>query len=209
MRTQETKIYKFEELNEEAQKYAIKKQMETHYQDDYLNEMITDCIKYKAVTDYCLPIDELKIEFSLSYCQGDGVAFYGKLDSQTMINIIRNSKDDDNCTLEESHISLLDKFGDISLDISRNSLGYHYSHYNTMNVFLCYDDMEFSDYELLENLKKFTNEIESFFQELIKRISKEMEQIGYDTIEDYCSEESCKDAIISNEYEFLACGKMV
>lgn len=31
--------------------------------------------------------EHLEVEYSLSYCQGDGVAFYGYLDTEDLINL--------------------------------------------------------------------------------------------------------------------------
>ncbi len=42
-----------------------------------MSEMIKDYIQHRLV-ELGYP-DDLTIEFSLGYCQGDGVAFYGKI----------------------------------------------------------------------------------------------------------------------------------
>ena len=95
--------------------------------------------------------DDLTIEYSLGYCQGDGVAFYGclgidnaqvlmkrllsttkgQVDAVSRVKNLIAQKDIDNMFL------VLREYAELQfceLDINRNSYGHHYSHWNTMRI---------------------------------------------------------------------------
>lgn len=113
MREETIKIYKFNELNPEAQKRAIQE-----YRDsidwDCESEIISEGFKIK-LNELGLPIDDL--EWRLSHSQGDGVAFYGDVD---MSVISRRLLDGENLSLYE----LIESEGFmISASIYRNSFG--------------------------------------------------------------------------------------
>ncbi len=92
--------------------------------------------------------DDLKIEYSLGYCQGDGMAFYGDLavddvkalmkrlfstelgqvDAVSRVKNLMAQKDIENM------LFVLREYGSCDLSITRNSYGHHYSHWNCMNI---------------------------------------------------------------------------
>lgn len=109
-------------------------------------DIITDYYHRKLV-ELGYP-DSMKVEYSLSYSQGDGMAFYGTLDEisiEKLMNrlmtqplegadpvkrvkrLIGNNIAKGMSAAFKEHLS-----GEIA--ISRNSFGNHYSHYNTMSL---------------------------------------------------------------------------
>lgn len=69
-------VYKFEELSREAKDKAIQRWYEN---EDYpfLNDDLTEELKYWLNEEKIEIVDGLKMYYSLSYCQGDGFCFIG------------------------------------------------------------------------------------------------------------------------------------
>ena len=213
MRVRETKIYQLDELSEASKKVAIAKQVESLHQDCFLADMIREDLTYEAEENYGLKLSDLTLEFSLGSCQGDGVAFYGELDHEAMMKLIKRQNEksfneNNELTFDFHEMELLERFPEISLDITRNCFGNHYSHWNTMLIELDMENMQPEVYELLEKLESFTDSISESFTNLIQSISKELEASGYDMIEGYTSEENAEETINCNDYEFFENGEL-
>lgn len=206
MRTIEFQVYNFEELPKKAQLNAIESNRD--FYDD-----IVGCFIMENYSDYLgslsYPTDE--IEYSLSYCQGDGMAFYGDLDVEKFINtrekdLIEFGLDKDDLR----RIKFLAREG-IEIKIERNSFGYHYSHFNTMSTNADYVEnyaYGSTNNKTLKQLEKSFDKLESFIQKDVKKVSHYLEGIGYDILEYYREDEQVKDALISNGYEFTESGKI-
>ncbi|PJG82794.1 hypothetical protein [Caviibacterium pharyngocola] len=80
--------------------------------------------------------DGLNIEYSLSYCQGDGMAFYGTLPCDSWITLYKqinpnkSEKEYRRFAFLSEYIANNEYYNDV--EITRNSFGHHYSHWNTM-----------------------------------------------------------------------------
>ncbi|MER2007459.1 MAG: hypothetical protein ABS939_08395 [Psychrobacillus sp.] len=211
MREETIKIYKFNELNPEAQKRAIQE-----YRDsidwDCESEIISEGFKIK-LNELGLPIDDL--EWRLSHSQGDGVAFYGDVD---MSVISRRLLDGENLSLYE----LIESEGFmISASIYRNSFGHHYSHWNTMSVEMNGDsadvitihlyDLDEDDEQWDEKLAKIESlilELEEKISNDIKEVSRELEKNGYEMISYIESDNAIEEAIEANDYEYTEDGSI-
>ena len=69
--TREYKVYNFNELNNESKDYAIEKYYETedyYFLEDDILEELYQLDKHKI-------FEEVKLRYSLSWCQGDGLSF--------------------------------------------------------------------------------------------------------------------------------------
>ena len=81
MKTIEIKLYKFDELSDKAKEYAINKWIELENQN-------TDLLHF--FSDYCAEQAEQKgftnarVQYSLGYCQGDGLSFSSGFDIETL-----------------------------------------------------------------------------------------------------------------------------
>lgn len=87
--------------------------------------------------------DDLTIEYSLGYCQGDGVAFYGDLsvdDVKALMNRLFSTEPGQVDAVSrvknlmaqkdiENMLSVLREYGSCDLSITRNSHGHHYPSY--------------------------------------------------------------------------------
>ena len=108
----------------------------------------------------------LTIEWSLSHCQGDGVAIYGTLNSDDAPNV--------------------NWHGASTATFTRNSHGHHYSHENCMTVALfSYDE---NGYEI--DADKATSET---FAEQFRDLCRELARSGYAEIENLTSEQAVLD----------------
>ncbi|HDL5009559.1 TPA: hypothetical protein PXA24_002360 [Mannheimia haemolytica] len=143
--------------------------------------------------------DTLNIEYSLNHCQGDGVAFYGRLGTDDLIQLFnhlnpqkRKQKMFANLL---THIESWETHDDIGFEIIRNRFGYRYSHWNTMELYAKTADqlVFFNDSDARRNwyfptskVYKYKGLWDEFIQDLeqyIKGTSREMESVGYQIIE--------------------------
>ena len=114
------------------------------------------------------PTDD--IGYSLSYCQGDGVAWYGDIDTEELVSLANrllsgNEKAAAKRAIEKG----------CSVSISRNSFGYHYSHFNTMDVVA---EDYYAD-ELTEFEASSLNALETAIQDDVRDVSHSLECDGY------------------------------
>jgi hypothetical protein len=134
-----------------------------------MSNLITHYFKH-ALEALKYPTDD--IGYSLSYCQGDGMAFYGDLDSEQLTfhaNRLLSG------TEKAAAKRAIEK--GFTCQIYRNSFGYHYSHYNTMNVsvddnYYCEDDATEFENAAFEAL------VEALEADIVS-ISQTLEEEGY------------------------------
>lgn len=76
MKTKTINLYSFNELSKEAQEKA---RAEWASKNDYpfLNEWMTERLK-DLLAEHKIKSDDMKVYYSLSYCQGDGAMFTGE-----------------------------------------------------------------------------------------------------------------------------------
>ena len=209
--TKTYKVYNYNELSDKA-KEKVKQ--------DYLDDPVRNDIFYEDCMETIhslFPQSDLKVQYSLSSCQGDGFNIYGTLDVFNMINLMRNK--------EKLPISLLneikkdvDTFTSEELDLLSQYYNYYCSSIKIPNNFrYCYsqaDYINFSDdwIEELENAKieyndeliiKFENFVRKFFSEL----NSLFEEAGYNFLYNV-SEEEMEDWCESNEYMFREDGTL-
>ena len=170
-------VYTFAELSSAAQEKALEK-VRTDLHDWIDDNQITDHLNgelYYALTgkhDGQISKKELTtrvgliIEWSLSHCQGDGVAIYGTLNSDDAPNV--------------------NWHGASTATFTRNSRGNHYSHEHCMTVALfSYDE---AGYEI--DADKDTTEK---FAEQFRDLCRELARSGYAEIEYLTGEQSALD----------------
>lgn len=182
MKEYKVQRYAFSELNEGARERAIAKAQQSLL--EYLDEReISDYLRGQieaALGGY--PDDDIEIAYSLSYCQGDGVAIYG---------MIRRS-DAPDLTWPE---------GADHVTMTRNSYGHHYSHYNSFSVDICDEEGEIVD--------DFDGT--GILETQLRDLCRELERAGYKYIEGMSSREAAIEYLENEEQEidplFLADGE--
>jgi hypothetical protein len=197
-------VYKYEELTEEA-----KEKVKTWYlegQEPYF--FSDDC---KMDLENLFGKNELDVQFSLSYCQGDGFNIYGKIYAEDIIECLEKhnggtqlAEFEDVLTEKEKKtiLNYAKECGAINLPMNNRCC------YSLANYIDIADDWEYqleyySYYTNIntETLKKF----ETLVRDIFGKLCKSYEKWGYEffyEISDEDLEEFCE----ANEYEFLADG---
>ena len=203
MRTEEVKIYKFDELGEEAKKIArewYKESMSNDFQAE--SEIITENLMETATDEMHNMIKDINVAWSLSNCQGDGVSFTGKIITENITSFLKLCLGRDLFASEVEVANFVDY-----IEFNRNRYE-NYVHKNTVKVTL---EVDVTEYEYKNHYKKDEiNNILDKFEEAIesKRIEvcNKLEYQGYSEIEYIYSDDSVDDNIICNEYEFYEDG---
>jgi len=189
MKTIELKIYKFEELDEQAQKYAIKKwiESESEYGDplNFFDEVCNEKANEKGFFD-------CEFEWSLGYCQGDGLSFsFKRFDN--LRQLIEKYTTPARAKIIENYISFSKMGG--------NDGHYSYASENDIEMSLDYNND-------CQNVLSIVESVESDLKDLYYQLCQELEKDGYEELEYQLSEENARESIIANEYDFTENGKM-
>lgn len=228
MREEIIKVYRFNELSESAQKFAIEKGSKSEYENLSMNSWV-DCNQeyYQGKTGF----KNIKISYSLSCCQGDGASIEFENTMLSELNFeneefkdIKNIMDKFekeikslDFLLNDDKKTIIEDMGETEVSSYRNNTAYY--HWNST----CCETVEFNDRsywcnydntipenciileDLIENLE---TKIEECITKVMHSIGKELENSGYAEIEYRTGEETIKGNIISNEYEFTSNGEM-
>jgi hypothetical protein len=151
--------YSFEELGKEAQDKAIE-DTRSLLNEWVPEEYLTEELEYELDRQLGGSASSIELRYSLSYCQGDGVATYGTLKRE-----------------EAPNLSWPDSVAYVEL--SRNSWSNHYSHYNTFNVEAFTEDDD-----------KVEGEGVSVLEGQLRDLCRDLARYGYDLIEKWTSEEA-------------------
>jgi uncharacterized protein YjbJ (UPF0337 family) len=204
MRTVKVNLYSVKELTGKAKDRAIEAGRQWHnetFDADNMTEQLQDHAKEKfgVVTDECM--------WSISFCQGDGVAFYGNLDLDVLSAKHRNV----------AAILRKAKKHDITLSVKIEGRNGRYHHYNTMDV-----EVE-NDYGFRYNGKKYREarltELERISDGLAEELRAAVKSILVDASHDtYSWGEDCiladseddaiEDLLDANDWEFDVNGRV-
>ena len=162
--------YSFSELNEEAREKAIDN-TQRHLLEWLGERELTDYLEGKLEEDLGSLPEDITIAYSLSYCQGDGVALYGRI----------YKREAPSFTWPE---------GSYYVDLVRNSWSNHYSHYNTFNVELSDESdepIDLSGSSLEDQLRTLCKKLERLGYKYIENETSRESAIQF--LEDQESEE--------------------
>ncbi|HMS42647.1 MAG TPA: hypothetical protein PKE69_20625 [Pyrinomonadaceae bacterium] len=164
----------FEELSKEAKEVAIENEKNSgrRFDDDDASFLTEDFQNQLAEKGF----EAVKVFWSLAYCQGDGVAFYGRVYANDLKEKDSHAK---------KLIGRLETAGDeISVEITGANGWYH--HRNSMTVEVDFEN-ETDDEDLPARLKialpVWREDFESYLAERVKEISDELEKCGYAEID--------------------------
>ena len=187
-------VYMYEELSPEAQGKALSK-FDLDYSDWLYDDMIL--VFRDRVGNL---IDNFSLEYSLNYCQGDGVCFYGKLEGKK----------------ELLALAKLVYGNDIPHDIKRlceqeilwsvdfRKINYYYSHPYTVDIYT-----EANRNYFLPHTEKIVNRFEKHIKNWFIDLCKDMEKYGYDNIGYYNSDECKKEYIADAMIEYFEDGSVL
>jgi hypothetical protein len=164
------KLRFFWELNKSAQDTAVAEECEQPERFDWDDAAIlTEDFKMQ-LAERGFP--DVEVFWSLGYCQGDGVTFYGSVYPTDL-----KEKDPD----AKKFIEALEKAGDC-LSIGIAGENNHYHHSNSMTVEVEFES-ESDDEEIPARLKiarpVLREDFESYLEEKVKEISRDLEKDGY------------------------------
>ena len=216
MKTIHTVAYEFYELDYKAKEKARSLCRDSNNEVGISVDDVSEDFKNTLAE---IGLGELKAWWSLSCCQGDGVAFDGQVDLDAFIakqpEILENIKKwgwtaerytkfligEDFC---KDVIGLAAQGVQIGAHIKLRG---HYTHWNSMDVtfeILCAGDNE--DPGASERQEKKVNELQEQFHEYIKDLSRQFESDGYAIIEGNSSDEYIDEEIEANGWLFTKSG---
>ena len=206
IQTVEYELYKYNELSDEAKEKV--KQWWLDNQDSYgFTEMVKEDLK-------CLFGDnDLEVQYSLAYCQGDGFNIYGEVDTENIFKCLEEHRGGTQLAEFENRLTDKEKktilhyaeeCGAIKLPMN-NRYSYSMADYIDIADDWEYDLENYSGYKNINKkaLEKFELLVKGIFGKLCRSYEKEGYEYFYE-IDEETLEEICE----ANEYEFLANGKI-
>ena len=196
MRKVEYEILTFEELLEESKQVAIQEKRDEGTWEEWDSSDLEEMWQ-EELTSYGWK--NPKIRFSLSYCQGDGVSFLGKLPLEVALKI-----DYITSRLDFKVIYKLRKLIDHGIEFSLESCNNRCVHEKSVKVYVNWGDLSHKSCTRLEKLvEKMRELVDDWRLHLCKTFEKE----GYEEIEYHDSDEWIKEELISVDAEFYPNGK--
>lgn len=201
------KVYDFAELSEDAKNKVKAWYLNSFYQ----NEEFSD--RCKEELSHRFPKSDLKVQFSLGYCQGDGVNVYGTLNLKDVlynlsITPLTSFKPKDSFTEKEKRtLCCYAKECGWEITLPQN---YRYAYCMVDRIDLA-EEWEYILTEItppFKNLnKKLMKRFQQYIVDLFTKFCAELEATGYHffySIDD----ESMAYVCATNEWEFLEDGKL-
>lgn len=201
--TVEYEVYKYNELSESAKEKV--KQWYLNGQEPFI--FTEGC---KMDLENLFGKNNLDVQYSLNYCQGDGLNIYGTIDAESIFNCLEKhnggtqlKRFENTLTEDEKKIILeyAEECGEIKLPMNNR---YCYSLADYIDIVEEWAwRLEYADYTNIneEVLKKFENLVREIFTELCSAYEKQGYEFFYE-ISDEDLEEMCE----ANMYEFLEDG---
>jgi hypothetical protein len=193
MKTRTVNVYEFKELSKEAQEKAIEHFKDLKQNDGDLLFFFSDDVSEQLKENGW---NDVKLAYSLSRCQGDGLSFSGKLDLKWFLENEYSHK------LPKYKINALCEY--VYSVHSKGNTG-HYSYANKSQIE--YSE-NYQNGEHWDRLDKLFQDVLLEIQNQYVNLCSKFEKQGYDEIEFQLSDECIEGDIEANEYEFLESGKM-
>ena len=204
--TREYKVYNFSELSEDA-----KEKVKQWYLDDDFRPCEFENI-YTEDLRYLFNNSDLKLQFSLSYCQGDGLNIYGKLDLMDVFTAIRDTEHSGD--LFEQYKDLFSEHEQKTIEAYMEVCGREVElPYNRHYCYCIHDGVDFAD-DWIESLEycRYKNiqidtirKMEKLVGRMFENLSATYEKYGYDyfyNADDEVVNETCE----ANGWRFLEDG---
>ncbi len=181
-------VYEFDELPNEVQKKVIDR-----YRDSYVD--IEDAMNLEFI-NYVGYLD-LKLSYSLSCCQGDGVSFTGMAEGREEVlelaNLVYSGE------VPRKILRLINWGIIIDVQFVRNSS--HYVHKHTVDVIV--ESLIPCHYYIYRAICEFERAIKQWYLNTCNAL----ETFDYNTIDTMRSDDYVRECIIANDLEFTEDGK--
>lgn len=204
--TREYKVYNFSELSEDA-----KEKVKQWYLDDDFRPCEFENI-YTEDLMYLFNNSDLKLQFSLSYCQGDGLNIYGKLDLTDVFSAIRDAEHSSDLFAQyknlfsEHEMKTIEAYMEVcgrEIELPYNR---HYCYCVADRVDFADDWIESLEYCRYKNIQIDTiRKMEKLVIRMFENLSATYEKYGYDyfyNADDEVVNETCE----ANGWRFLKDG---
>lgn len=200
----EYNVYKYNELSEDA-----KEKVKQWYLEGQPAFIFTEDCKEDLYNLF--GENDLEVQYSLAYCQGDGFNIYGEIDAEDILKCLENHNGGtqlekyENVLTEKEKKTILNyasECGKIKLPMN-NRYCYSLADYIDIKDNWEYDLEVYSGYKNInvDVLKKFENLVKNIFSTLCSSYEKSGYEFFYEI-----SEEDLEDMCESNGYEFLEDG---
>lgn len=204
--TVEYKVYKYNELTDEAKEKA--KQWYLDGQSDLSFIFTEDC---EMDLENLFGKNDLEVEYSLGYCQGDGFNIYGEINAENIFDCLE--KHNGGTQLKEFENLLTDKekrtilcyqkeCNNIKLP-QNGRYGYCMADYIDIVDDWTYDLEEYSCFSNIN--KDVLEKFEYMVKEMFGKLCKDYEEAGYKFFYEI-NDEDMEDVCDANDYEFLVDG---
>lgn len=202
--TVEYEVYKYNELSDKAKEKV--KQWYLEGRNEYI--FTEDC---EEDLHNLFGENELKVQYSLGYCQGDGFNIYGKVSAKNILNCLEEHnggtqlEEFENVLTEKEKKTILhyaEECGDIELP-SNNRYCYCIARHTDIA-----DDWEYQleNYSGYKNInKEVLEKFESMVHGIFEKLCASYEKWGYEYFYEI-SEEDLEEMCEANGYEFLEDG---
>ena len=204
--TREYKVYNFSELSEEAKDTKKKRNIDDDIRPYEFENIYTEDLRYLFNNS------DLKLQFSLSYCQGDGLNIYGKLDLMDVFTAIRDTEHSGD--LFEQYKDLFSEHEQKTIEAYMEVCGREVELPYNRHYCYCIDDrVDFAD-DWIESLEycRYKNiqidtirKMEKLVGRMFENLSGTYEKYGYDyfyNADDEVVNETCE----ANGWRFLEDG---
>lgn len=193
-------VYTYDELSDEAKEKV--KDLFLKWRGEDGSIFTEDC--ENAIAEL-FPNSDLKVQYDLSYSQGDGFNTYGTLKVNDLLNVDLSKYPLDGSSIkplsDKAAIKAACEKADIyDIDLENNHR-YCYSLADRIELDRTYDD------DLSDEERKLLDELEKFAQDVFGEINSKFEDNGYDYFYEM-SDEEVKDMADANEYEFTEDGEL-
>jgi len=190
MRIITKEVYKFSELSEEIRKKVI----ERWYDNEDYPYLTDDLLQKLAHFDKAKIFSDVKMAYSLSNCQGDGLSFSSTINLEAFLKKVYSKK------LSSEKIRLLLDY--IYKVFSQHNKGM-YCYYHKSDVCFTYNEDEKDNMEQL--WRDVFAEIQTYYCDMCKKLEKS----GYAILEYRPSDSEFSEFSDDNNYEYYSNGKMI
>lgn len=187
MKTIEIELYKFTELSENAKNTAIENERKKEIEFDWFSDFCHDQISENGFKG------NIKLQYSLSRSQGDGLSFYcDYFDNlnDLFIQILGTEKQKTIDTI----------LNNIYFKCDGNNGRYCYASKNDITLEL--DDYKGNNYLIHEIVSKVESKLKDLYIDLCNQLEKQ----GYEDIEHQYSDEYISETLTENDYYFTIDG---
>ena len=192
MRTIRTKVYQFNELNDEAKQVAIENYRNNNHEVEF-DAFRESCIEQAIDTGF----EYISLQYSLGYSQGDGLSFGAKnctIIEKLILEVLGTGK--------EKTANLLSE----NIYFSLHANNGHYTYASKSDIDFYFDFP--TTLQNTDNLDKLAEKVLDKLQTIYMDLCKKLEKQGYSEIEYQNSDEYISENLISNEYEFTKEGNI-